>query len=322
MSQNRQKFEGGLLYEISQHAAEIFKFQFPANVLPKTEYGYEDLNSLLTVGNDCYFLKVFAKRSINSAKVYVNNHLSLLQSIANLPILFSPPESSEHLFVTQTSQGPVSWCLMEYIEGALMAEMTITLTDRARIIEQMALIHSLQASITLQEDSWSPFSLNIALPARAQLLQDNERELALSITRKMEELAKAPLTIAPIHASLEPTNLIRREDGSIVLVDFGTVTRGPVVGDLSIFLASCCLDDVSTATEFADCYQDSLVTYLKHRPLQQVDLDALLAVLEATYWSYLLAAREAWFQGDRRYQTGWWLRLAARGIEQMTRYTR
>lgn len=322
MYQKGREASENLLARLLPHVAETFSdFGGTVSARLQWEHGYEDMNAVIATRHGRFFLKAFPDRNAQSGLTYVANHRQLVSEIANgldVPRPICPSEHS-HPLTSDIRGVPISWYLMEHVDGDTVVDVGVTDEDRLRVVGQMRILHNSAERLENQYDSWAALALPSTWPTRGHLVSDLERDQVRSIVTRVRAIAEADLTTGPVHGSIEPSNLMRRRDLSVALVDFGTTTVAPVIVDFVTFLATCCLDDVRHPDHVLHRYLQWLQAYIESGDsLQPRDIEAVPDLLEATYWSYLLAARLAWNEGDRRSETSWWIRLSTEGLAKLS----
>ena len=273
--------------------------------------GYEDCNVDLRAGRGRLVVKVFAAGRPASVPARTAGLIIRAQAAGvHHPRLY--PDASggyvheydgHHLLV------------MDYAPGQTFYEMgrPPASSELARVIEQAARIHSVDAHPEPVFDEWAPANLVPLAEHVGDLLDGEQRRLVGGAIAELGKVDWDGLPHALIHADLTAGNVLLGPDGEITILDFALANRWPRLQELAVIAASLMHGAPGTLPErmeqVARLY--SAVTPVPLTPDEQGALDAFGRAAAAME---LLGGLNQWQQGNRGAETDALLVIGTEGL--------
>jgi Ser/Thr protein kinase RdoA (MazF antagonist) len=130
--------------------------------------------------------------------------------------------------------------VMDYAPGQTFYEMgrPPDEAELARVLEQAARIHSVDAHPEPVFDEWAPANLVPLAAHVGNLLDDEQRGLVDGAIAELGKVDWDALPHALVHADITAGNVLLGPDGGITILDFALANRWPRLQDLAVIAAS------------------------------------------------------------------------------------
>ena len=185
--------------------------------------------------------------------------------------------------------------------------------ELARVVEQAALIHGIDARPEPVFDPWAIANLVPLAGQVGDLLDAEQRRL---VDRAIAEFARVDVASLPealIHADLTAGNVLLGPDGEITVLDFALANRWPRPQELAVIAASLlhgCPDALPARMDkVARLYEAA-----SPRPLTPAEEAALPAIGRAAAAMELLGGLNQWRQGNRGQETDSLIDIGTTGL--------
>jgi Ser/Thr protein kinase RdoA (MazF antagonist) len=273
--------------------------------------GYEDLNIALKTPRGPRFAKLFASsRTKKESRRIVGSIEKALNAGVIHPRIFV--DHTGHPLHAVTGFGDPIWMvLMDYVDGGTVLESGKPLqgVERQRIIQQAALINSLDYYPARIHDSWAVVNLPAEFKHKREALTPSED---MVIKRVLDRFTQVPkkLPRAFVHGDIRSSNVMRSNNGNLYIIDFAVSNRQPRIVELAVLLTDLFYDlknPIST-------YEWVVTEYQKHQKLTEEELDCLPIFIQASHAMNVLGAQYERAQGNTLNENNEWLRLGRLGL--------
>ncbi|GAA4989980.1 hypothetical protein GCM10023205_71540 [Yinghuangia aomiensis] len=220
--------------------------------------GFEDTNIALDTRTGQVVVKAFARsRGSIAARTVALLHRAIAQGVHH-PELRRDAHGRTLLRYRGTSI-----LVMDRADGAdyYTLQRPPTHDELARIVDQAALLHTIDARPAHVHDPWALTNL-VPLADRMQPHLDTEqRVLVAAAVDAVARVDRPALPHALIHGDLTKGNVLATPDGGITLLDFAVAGWAPRVQDLAVMAANLTHGDprplTERVTQVADLYADT-----------------------------------------------------------------
>jgi homoserine kinase type II len=279
--------------------------------------GYEDCNLVLTTNLGKYFVKIFGSfRDRAECQRYVSIIEHALQSGVSHPALIA--HSKGNLYQYWTNDTTDYLCLMEDIDGKMLfdQEGAPSREDISFVAKQAALINNINLRPEFIYDHWAISSFEQEYEAKRPYLSQEDQDLLALMPKLFRRLNTDSLPHALVHGDLIKTNIMKRTDGRIFVVDFAVANYLPRIQELAVLLCDFCFDP--TSPERSKKYHDILISeYRKHLELTGEELEKLPGYLKLAHAMHLLSANyEKVVNKNDSPENEYFLKLGRAGLKQ------
>lgn len=154
-----------------------------------------------------------------------------------------------------------------------------------------------------------------------KLIQDLKRiSSVVMVVRKLDLENEKRFPKGFVHGDLHSDNILKDNDGNMMLLDLGVINYSPRIVDLAIFLSNTCIDfDNPKKTRIL--FNTAISTYDKENPLTDAEKQALLTLIRANYAMFLLRSSDLLEQEPNNVEYVYWNQFAQKGLNFMTNFT-
>jgi Ser/Thr protein kinase RdoA (MazF antagonist) len=185
--------------------------------------------------------------------------------------------------------------------------------ELAKVVEQAALIHGVDARPEPVFDSWAIANLVPLAGQVGDLLDGEQRRLVDGAVAELARVDFGSLPATLIHADLTGGNVLRGPDGEITVLDFALANRWPRLQELAVIAASL-LHGSPEALPARMEMVARLYEAASPRPLTRAEVAALPAVGRAAAAMELLGGLNQWRQGNRGPETDSLIDIGTTGL--------
>jgi Ser/Thr protein kinase RdoA (MazF antagonist) len=185
--------------------------------------------------------------------------------------------------------------------------------ELARVVEQAARIHGVDARPEPVFDSWAIANLVPLAGQVGDLLDPEQRRLVDGAVAELARVDFGSLPAALIHADLTAGNVLLGPDGEITVLDFALANRWPRLQELAVIAASLLHGSPDALPARMDNVA-RLYSAAGPRPLTPAERAALPAVGRAAAAMELLGGLNQWRQGNRGPETDSLIEIGTTGL--------
>lgn len=266
--------------------------------------GYEDANILLTTDKGKYVLKLFLKeRSQKNIQDYIN----VLSGLNSKSIPTIQLVKSTHGYLEQINN--TFFMITEFFEGSNFTETTPTLEDIRIITSYLAQINTLQLHVEECYDSWGNKNLLKEYQENEDKLSTDQKDFIKPVIENYKTIDFSNLTTSFIHGDMQRKHVLKNNRGEYCILDFGCMSYGSKVIDLSTFIAWFCLQP-DTIDRKEEIEKLVITEYSKTHNLSSYELEILPTLVAGAYTAYFMKTAVLITEGDASEETLTWNNLA------------
>ena len=256
--------------------------------------GYQDCNIDLETTEGKYVVKIFSREK---SKERIDDIIWAYTSAAKLGIPVPKLLGVSH---------SVRACIFHYFEGKPLTRTPGTDTDFITLTNGMAKIHTMTRSIRHYYDTMGIVNVSEEYAKKNAALSTEEQSTIIPIINKFHKIKLATFPQSIIHGTFEKENVLKNQDGTLCLLDFGSMDFNASILDIATFIANF--------TQYADPIKRNhiihliLETYQKSRPLTPPELTALPTLIRSQHAAYVInMSYHMRIEHDMTKQTQSWL---------------
>jgi Ser/Thr protein kinase RdoA (MazF antagonist) len=277
------------------------------------EIGYEDCNLVVQTPSGKYLAKIFSKvRSPGDVVRYTTIMEKALQAGVNHPALM------------KTGSGKIageicglSMVLMKFIEGKTFLDMDRLPTDQERgaVLEQAALVNSIDYRPTYFLDSWAIPNIKTMLGRVEKFILPDDRKLVRRAVAIFDEVPMEKLPACFVHGDFTKANVLKGNDGKIYMLDFSVANWSPRIQELAVISANLLYDKSGSAT-LKDATEIVALEYGRLKELSAVEKRYLYPyALAGVAMEFMGAHQEKHLYGSDTPETDYWMNLGRNGLK-------
>lgn len=304
-----------LTINFDELALEIQK-QFPilgeiASYNPINE-GYEDANIFLKTNLGEYVLKIFlTERSQDT----INDYVKIILESTKLGI--KTTKLIEGVAGHLGYAGNANYIITEFFSGQNFQQITPSLEDMYAGLKYLTKLNTLSFPIHETYDSWGNKNLLKEYENLRRKLTSTQLNLIDPIIEEFGALDFSRFSRAVIHGDMQRKHLLKNSSNEYCMLDFGCISFGPKIIDLSTFLAWFCLAE-DTWKDRDLIFNSVTEKYCKAHNLSVYELDSIKTLIIASYAAYYQKTSELIYDGDTSPETNDWHKKSKKMIELTT----
>ncbi len=253
--------------------------------------GYEDFNFILNTASGKFVVKIFsksrtfaiAKNLLNRLEVAYNNGISCPKIIKT--------KANKNLLSLKFNKIKFNLFVMEYIDGedffAQNAELEIN--ELEFVAKELAKLNSIDYNPPFIYDQWAIINFEKEYNKNIHFLDNNIKPLINKAYSLFKSIKFDKLSYGFVHGDIIKTNIIKRHDKKLFLIDFSVSNFQPKIVDIAISVCELCTNKNKKQTQLRT--QKFIESYESISPLNNYDKECLkifmicheaLSVLETT----------------------------------------
>lgn len=286
----------------------------------KIEEGYQTENISLKTQKGKYLVKIFPKPWKDEQ---IKDQVWVLQYLAEQGIPVTKIKSGRSGYIYRNKMGStnIKAIVIEWIDGKMLRDVKNDKEIIISITKGLARLHGIKNRVHNKYDSWGPTNLLAEFKSKGKYLVERDLELISPIVSQFMKVNQEKLPKSLIHGTPESQNIIVKNDGSYVFLDFGCMDYNGRIYDLAIFLAFSCFN-LSEPRDDIKTYNSVLETYQKYHKLTDYELRVLPLFIKVSFAAMLVGTNyslkvekekgkgiEEWYERAKR-GLGWMGKLS------------
>lgn len=258
--------------------------------------GYEDANFILETITNRYVLKIFAsERSEQNIKDYAK----VLSRLEQIKVPSLKMIGGLHL------QNKVFFILSPFFDGQNFVNISPTLNDIVHVTKYLAKVNTLNFAIEESYDSWGNKNLFKEFNKNKEKLSRDQLQIVNPLVQQFKGLNFKQFSQSFIHGDMQKKHVLKSKQGKFLILDFGCMSYGPKIIDLSTYLAWFCLDE-NNWKDKEKIIKAVVDEYLKIHQLSPYELQSLIVLTKASWTAYYLKTSFLIKKGDSSLETKDW----------------
>lgn len=266
--------------------------------------GYEDANFLIKTNKGRYVLKIFLNER---SQQNVHDYAEALQDLEqiNVPVISLIPGQQGTLSSIKDHGKSVFFFLTKFFDGASFDKKTPSLADLIKIANYLAKINTLPLKAAEAYDSWGNKNLLKEFKKNGQKIGIEQLKLINPVIEGFRQLSFNQFSQSFIHGDMQKKHVLKNKNNQYCILDFGCMSFGAKVIDLSTYLAWFCLDEKNWKNN-KQIINQVVKEYLKINQLNQSELKSLKVLTQASWAAYYLKTSVLIKEGDLSLETRDW----------------
>jgi Ser/Thr protein kinase RdoA (MazF antagonist) len=270
--------------------------------------GYEDANIKIETSTGVFVLKIFSnERDPQNIFDYINITGKLFD--LNVPTLKLIPATKGKLGIIKNYSKTIYYFISEFFTGQNFQNSTPTLKDISIITQYLGKINTVQDKVKECYDSWGNKNLFQEYSHTYQFLTPPQNQLLKPIINEFNKIDFSQLSTSFIHGDIQRKHVLKNNRNQYCILDFGCMSYGPKIIDLSTFLAWFCLTP-NNYQNYQQIFNTVLEEYSKFHHLSDYEINTIPSLIKASYAAYFLKTSILTNQGDNSSETKEWLKTA------------
>lgn len=270
--------------------------------------GYEDANIKIETDTGIFVLKIFSnERDLQNIFDYINIIEKL--SDLNVPTLKLVPATKGKLGIIKNNLKTVYYFISEFFSGKNFQNSTPTLEDISIITQYLGKINTIQDKVKECYDSWGNKNLFQEYSQTHQFLVSQQDEFIKPIINEFKNIDFSQFSTSFIHGDMQRKHVLKNNQNKYCILDFGCMSYGPKIIDLSTFLAWFCLTP-DNYQNYQLIFNTVLKEYSKFHHLSDYEINTIPSLVKASYAAYFLKTSVLINQGDNTSETKEWLKTS------------
>lgn len=286
--QNRINYKGDLKPALQQVCTDFDLGEFQS--YKEIHIGYEDFNLELQTSRGEYFVKIFGSfRQKSDCQNYVDVIVEAIRAGIAHPTLYNSNQG--YLYEFRESNTKDWLCVMEYISGGNFHELGINPTedDIKFIVRETCKINQLNLRPPFVYDTWAITSFKQEFEKKKGHLNTEDLRLIEPLLKIYDSLSIETLPHCLVHGDIIRTNVMKRKDGQVFIIDFAVANYYPRLQELAVLLCDFCFDP-NDPQNLKQRHDLVLSEYQKAIPLRADEITKLPNYLKLAHAMHLMNA--------------------------------
>lgn len=278
------------------------------------EMGYEDFNIIVSAASGKYFIKIFADyRSDKESQEYVDRIVNCLDSGVKVPKLYKAFD--KYLYMLELDNYKFRLAVMEFVDGKSYFESgeKVSTDEKKEIVRQAALLNKSNFKPPYVYDGWAIVNFIAEYDEKKDVIG---AELPKAVDGLYEQFKNVRLDDLPhcyVHGDIMTTNVVKKQNGELYIVDFGCSNYYPRIAELAVLL--CDIFYEKDKEKDAKNYGLLLSEYQKYIKLTDMELELLPLFRQVGFAMYILnGLYEKIALGNNSAENVYWTKLGMTGL--------